>query len=99
MLEFEILLFEALLILGIFIFIFIYSTFSVDMLSTLISLLIYLILLIPFYVISNRLEFIIYRDNIEHVNFFKLFFFYSSLINVFIGLYLVIQSIYLIGFS
>jgi len=99
MLEFNILLFEILLILSIFIFIFIYSAFSVDMLTTLISLLIFLILLIPFYVILERLEIIIYMNNLENINFFKLIFFYSILINVFIGLYLVVESIYLIGFS
>ncbi len=99
MLEFNILLFEILLILSIFIFIFIYSAISVDMLTTLISLLIFLILLIPFYVILERLEIIIYMNNLENINFFKLIFFYSILINVFIGLYLVVESIYLIGFS
>ncbi len=99
MLEYQILLIEVLLILGINIFIFIYSALSVDMSITLISLSIFLILLIPFYLILEKLEILLYIDNIEENTFFKLVFFYSTLINVFIGMYLTIESIYLIAFS
>ena len=99
MLEYQILLIEVLLILGINIFIFIYSALSVDMSITLISLLIFLILLIPFYLILEKLEILLYIDNIEENTFFKFVFFYSTLINVFIGMYLTIESIYLIAFS
>ncbi len=99
MLEYQILLIKVLLILGINIFIFIYSALSVDMSITLISLSIFLILLIPFYLILEKLEILLYIDNIEENTFFKLVFFYSTLINVFIGMYLTIESIYLIAFS
>ena len=99
MLEYQILLIEVLLILGINIFIFIYSAFSVDMSITLISLTIFLILLIPFYLILEKLEILLYIDNIEENTFFKFVFFYSTLLNVFIGMYLTIESIYLIAFS
>ncbi len=99
MLEYQILLIEVLLILGINIFIFIYSVLSVDMSITLISLTIFLILLIPFYLILEKLEILLYIDNIEENTFFKFVFFYSTLINVFIGMYLTIESIYLIAFS
>jgi len=99
MLEYQILLIEVLLILGINIFIFIYSALSVDMSITLISLSIFLTLLIPFYLILEKLEILLYIDNIEENTFFKLVFFYSTLINVFIGMYLTIESIYLIAFS
>lgn len=99
MLEYQILLIEVLLILGINIFIFIYSALSVDMSITLISLSIFLILLIPFYLILEKLEILLYIGNIEENTFFKLVFFYSTLINVFIGMYLTIESIYLIAFS
>ncbi len=99
MLEFNILLFEILLILSISIFIFIYSAFSADTVTSFISLLIFLILLIPFYLILERLELIIYMNNLENIVFFKLIIVYSTLINVFIGLFLVVESIYLIGFS
>ena len=99
MLELNILLFDVLFILSIFIFIFIYSAISADMFTTLISLLIFLILLIPFYIILEQLEILIYMNDIDSVPFFKFFFFYSTLIIVFIGLYLIIESVYLFAFS
>jgi len=99
MLEYHLLLFEALLMLSVIIFIFIYSAFSADMITTLITFLIFLILLIPFYLILEKLEVLLYINNLENISFFKLIFFYSTLINVFIGIYYTIQSIYLIAFS
>ena len=99
MLEIHLLLFEVLLMLSVIIFIFIYSAFSVDMLTTLIAFLIFLILLIPFYLILEKLEVLLYINNLEKITFFKLIFYYSTLINVFIGIYFIIQSIYFIGFS
>lgn len=99
MLEYYLLLLEALLMLSVIIFIFIYSAFSADMLTTLIAFLIFLILLIPFYLILEKLEILLYINNLENISFFKLIFFYSILINVFIGIYFTIQSIYLIAFS
>ena len=99
MLEIHLLLFEVLLMLSIIVFIFIYSAFSVDMLTTLIAFLIFLILLIPFYLILEKLKVLLYINNLEKVTFFKLIFYYSTIINVFIGIYFTIQSIYLIGFS
>jgi hypothetical protein len=75
--EINILLFEILLIVSVFILIFIYSALSIDLITTLISLLIFLILLIPFYKILERLEFIIYMNGLEDINFFKLIFFFQ----------------------
>jgi len=99
MLEINILLVEVLLILIIFIIIFIYSVFSAEMLTSLISLLIFLILLIPFYTLLERLEILVYTNNLENVAFFKFIFFYSTLIIVFIGSFIVIESVYLFGIS
>jgi hypothetical protein len=99
MIEFNILLFEILVLLTLFTFIFIYSILSADMLTSFISLLIFLILLIPFYLILERLELVMYINNLENLYIFRLIFLYSTLINVFIGLFLVVESIYLIGFS
>jgi len=95
MLELSIFLFEFLLLFSILIFIFIYSTLSTDMLTTLISLLIFLIILAPFYLLLNKFEIFVYINNLENVTFFKFLFFFSKLINVFIGIYLVTELFYL----
>ena len=71
MLEFNITLIETLLILSLFIFIFIYSAISVNMLTSLICILIFLILLIPFYLIIERLEILVYLNDLEGIPFFK----------------------------
>lgn len=97
--EFIILLFEILLILSIFIFIFIYSAISADAIISLISFLVFLILLIPFYIILEKLEIYVYINNFEDITFFKIIFFYSTLINLFIGIYLVIELITLFVFT
>lgn len=47
----------------------------------------------------ERLEIFVYINNLENVTFFKFIFFYSTLIITFIGLLLVIESIYLFAIS
>lgn len=97
--EFNILLFEGLIILSIYIFILIYSAISVDKIISLVSFSVFLILLIPFYLVLGRLENLVYINNFEDISFFKFFFFYARLINLFIGIYIVIELIYLFFFS
>lgn len=97
--EFNILFFEALIILSIYIFILIYSAISVDKIISLVSFLVFLILIIPFYIILERLEIFVYINNFEDITFFKFFFFYGRLINLFIGIYIVIELIYLFFLS
>jgi hypothetical protein len=97
--EFFIALLEILLILGIIIFIFIFSAISADTITSLISFLIFLILLIPFYILLENLEILAYVHNFENILFFKLIFSYTTLINLFIGIFFVIQLIYLTIFS
>lgn len=95
MLEFGIFLAEALIILSLIIFIFIYSAISVEMLTSIIAFTIFLILLIPFYILVEKLNIIIYQNNIENLPIFKFFTFYSNLIISFIAIYLTIETIYL----
>ncbi len=93
--ELQILLIEIFIILSLYIFIFIYSVISVDTITTFLSFLIFLILLIPFYFLLDKLEFLVYFNNLEDIPIFNLIIFYSTLINLFIGLYLFIELVYL----
>jgi hypothetical protein len=99
MLEFQILLVEALLILGIFIFIFVYSAISAELLTSIITLIIFLMLLIPFYLICEKLNIILYTSNLDNLRFFNFFFFYSTIIIIFIAVNLVVKSFYLFAIS
>jgi len=93
--ELQILLIEIFVILSLYIFVFIYSVISADTITTLLSFLIFLILLIPFYFLLEKLDFLVYFNNLEDILIFNLIVFYSTLINLFIGLYLFIELVYL----
>ena len=97
--ELNILLIELILILGTVIFLFIYSTISSDILITTLSLLIFLALLFPYYLLSERIEKLVYINNLETITIYNLVIYYSWLINIFIGLCLFIQLLYLLIYS
>jgi len=99
MLDLQILLLEIFIILSIYIIIFLYSVISADIITTLLSFLIFLILLIPLYLILDRIELQIYINNLKDIPMFKILFFYSTLINLFIGTYLFVEIVYLIFFA
>jgi len=93
--EINIVVFEILVILMLFIFLFIYSAISSDTITTCLSLSIYVILLIPLYILLEKLSLILFTYNLENRIFFKTLFLFSTLINIFIGFFLIIQLIYL----
>jgi len=95
MLELNILILEICIILSINILIFIFSLISTDVIITSLSFLIYLILIIPFYLLLEKLELITLISNLENSPFYKLIIFYSWLLNIFIGISLFIELIYL----
>jgi hypothetical protein len=98
MLELNILLLEISIILGVNILIFIFSLVSTDLLVSSLSFLIFLILLIPFYTLIEKLESTVFANNLEGLPFFRLLFFYSWLLNIFIGIGLFVELIYLFMF-
>jgi len=98
MIELNILLLEFSVILGINILIFIFSLVSTDLLVSSLSFLIFLILLIPFYTLIEKIEATVFAYNLEGLPFFKLIFFYSWLLNIFIGIGLFVELIYLFMF-
>lgn len=99
MLDLHILLMEIFIILSIYIILFLYSVISADMITTLLSFLLFLILLIPLYLLLDRMELQIYISNLKDVPIFKIFLFYSTLINLFIGIYLFVELVYLFFYA
>lgn len=93
--EVNIIVFEILVILMLYIFIFIYSAISSDTVTSCLSFSIYIVLLLPLYILLEKLSLLIYVSNLENKTFFKILFFYSTIINIFIGFFLLIQLIYL----
>lgn len=91
----NILVLEICIFLGINILIFIFSIISTDILITSLGFFFFLVLLIPFHLLIEKLELMILIQNLESSAFYKMIIFYSWLINFIVGISLLIQLIYL----
>ena len=99
MLDINFILIGLLLMITIFITIFIFAVISSDITNVLISITFFLILLFPFSFLINEFNNLIIEQNYDEIFFFKMIPFFSTLINIFIGLYLFIEAIYIQFFS
>ncbi len=88
-------LIKILLILAFNIFLFMYSVISADSITTCVSFMIFLITLLPFYVLLEELKILILLNNFNDLIYFERLFLYLTLINIFIGFFLFIQLLYL----
>lgn len=95
MLEVNILVLEVIVFLSINVIIFLYSVVSTDLLITSLAFLLYLVLLIPFYMLMEKIKLQLAIYNIENSLFYEFLTFYSGLINTFIGISLFIELLYL----
>jgi hypothetical protein len=95
MYELKLILVEILIILSFNVLIFTYSAVSSEMMTSCLSLSLFLISQIPFYLLLVELEAIIFTNDLANVKLFSVLFFYCHIINLFIGFFLIIQLIYL----
>ena len=95
MTNFNLILLQILIILAIYILLFTYSAISADMMTTCISFMIFLILLLPFIVLLEKLKILLHISNVRYEILFNMLIFYSTVIIIFIGFFLFIQLIYL----
>lgn len=86
---------ELFTIMTCFLFIFVYSTISSDLIVVLIGFLLYLVLLIPFIIIFDALNHNITLVPLEEKLFLNFILYFCELINVIIGVILFIELIYL----
>ncbi len=96
MFELNIIFLEFLLLLSVTILIFIYSIISTDIFITSLTLLIFIVLIIPYQILLNKLKILVYENNLDNLLIFNLVFFYSWLINIFMGISLLAELVYLI---
>lgn len=99
MLELNLILLELITITTFFICIFIYSAISTNSLSSLISFLLYLIFIFPFYLLILKLENLILINDLEKIVFLKVLVSYFTIFSIFIGLFLFVQLVYLFFYS
>jgi len=97
--EVSFIIFEILAIMGLFIAIFIYSALSTETVTVLSSYILFLILIFPFYLLIIQLNLLIKDMHLENLFFFKILVFYSTLINIFIGIYLFFELVYIFFFT
>jgi len=95
MLELNIIFLEFLLLLSVTILIFIYSIISTDVLITSLTLLIFMVLIIPYQILLNELKILVFKNNLDNLLIFNLVFFFSWLINIFMGISLLTELVYL----
>ncbi len=99
MFELFLTLIEILSIITFFILIFIYSILSTDSTTTIISFMLYLIILIPFLFLIDYFKNLIKITMLENLIFFKSIVFLATIITYIIGFVLFIELIYLLFFS
>jgi len=99
MLEINVLIAETFVLLAFTIIIFISSLVSTDVLISMLSFLLYLIILIPFFVLLDKLELLIYITDLENPTSYNVISLYSKLIYIFIGLSLFIEVVYLLIYN
>ncbi len=99
MFELFLTLIEILSIITFFILIFIYSILSTDSTTTIISFMLYLIILIPFLFLLDYFKNLLDIAMPENKIFFKSIIFFSTIITYIIGFVLFIELTYLLFFS
>ena len=78
-----------------FFVIFLFSIISADSYSSTLSLILFFFLLVPFYLLIDDFNELVFLNNLESVVAFRILLFYSNIISGFIGLFLSIQVLYL----
>ena len=98
MTNFTLILLQFFLLVSFFIFIFLYSITSTEITTVFVSLIIFLIFLIPFLQILNEIDFILYNIGIDML-LFKTIVSYSKFFIIFIGVFLIAELFFVIFFS
>ena len=91
-------LMQFFILVSLFIFIFLYSITSAEPTTIFVSLIIFLILLIPFLQILNEIEIFMYNITIDSL-LFKTIISYSKFFIIFIGVFLIAELFYVSFFG
>ncbi len=91
-------LLQFFLLISLFIFIFLYSITSTELTTVFVSLILFLIFLIPFLQILNEIEIFMFNIGIDML-LFRTIISYSKFFIIFIGVFLIAELFYIIFFS
>jgi len=98
MLEFHVIIVEFFLLIALFLFIFAFSIISTESITVFISIVLFFILLIPFFQILNEINVVGFNEGYEF-NLLNSIISYSKFIIIFIGVFLIVEFIYISFFS
>ena len=91
--NFTINLLQLFILVSFFIFIFLYSITSSELTTVFISLILFLIFLMPFFQILNEIEIFMYNTGIDN-SLFTTIISYSKFFIIFIGVFLIAELFY-----
>jgi len=87
--------FSLCLMIAFLVLCFVFSVLVADQIVTLIIFLIYLIILLPIFILMEELKKTLYFYGLESVGYYNAIFLFSTFLIITVGLVLIIQSCYL----
>jgi len=96
--EFNLIIIEFFLLIALFFFIFAFSIISAESTVVFISIVLFFIFLIPFFHVLNEISLIGFNEGFE-ASLFNSLISYSKFIIIFIGIFLIVELVYISFFS
>ena len=98
MTELHVILIEFFFLIAIFLFIFAFSIISAESMTVFISIVLFFVFLVPFFQVINEINLIVFNEGFEAILLNSIIS-YSKFIIIFIGVFLVVELIYISFFS
>ncbi len=96
--ELFVILIEFFLMMALFVFVFTFSIISAEPMTVFISIILFLVFLVPFFQVLNEISLVVFNEDLE-ATLLNSIISYSKIIIIFIGVFLVVELIYISFFS
>jgi len=96
--ELYLILIEFFLLIALFVFVFTFSIISAEPMTVFISIILFFVILVPFFQVLNDISLVVFNAGFE-ATLLNSIISYSKFIIIFIGVFLVVELIYISFFS
>lgn len=96
--ELHLILIEFFLLIALFVFVFAFSIISAEPITVFISIVLFFIFLIPFFQVLNEISLVVFNEGFE-ASLLNSIISYSKFVIIFIGVFLIVELIYISFFS
>ena len=96
--ELHVILIEFFLLIALFVFVFTFSIISSESMTVFISIVLFFVFLVPFFQVINEINLVVFNEGFE-ATLLNSIISYSKFIIIFIGVFLVVELIYISFFS